>query len=87
VLERISPHTGLARSGPAGRLARSGLTYFSVSAPNGELRSRALEIRLGELQLAVASRDDLISMKRASGRPVDLEDLAVLTALDEPPAG
>jgi hypothetical protein len=47
--------------------------------PFEELRTRALEIRLGDLQLSVAGRDDLISMKRASGRPVDLEDLAALT--------
>jgi len=40
---------------------------------------RALEVRLGDLALAVAGRDDLISMKRASARPVDLDDLAALT--------
>ena len=50
--------------------------------PYDELRGRALEIELGELRLAVAGLDDLISMKRASGRPVDLEDLAALTELD-----
>jgi hypothetical protein len=50
--------------------------------PYDELRQRALEIQLGDLALAVAGRDDLISMKRASGRPVDLEDLAALTELD-----
>lgn len=44
-----------------------------------ELRQRALEIRLGEKRIAVAGRDDLIGMKRASARPIDLEDLAVLT--------
>jgi hypothetical protein len=49
--------------------------------PYGELRSRALEIRLGEMKLAIAGRDDLINMKRASGRPVDLEDLAALTEI------
>jgi hypothetical protein len=49
--------------------------------PYDELRAGALEIELGELRLAVAGRDDLISMKRASARPVDLEDLAVLTEL------
>jgi hypothetical protein len=49
--------------------------------PYEKLRERALEIRLGDLKLAVAGRDDLISMKRASARPVDLEDLAVLTEL------
>lgn len=52
--------------------------------PYRELRARALEITLGRLQLAVAGRDDLISMKRASARPVDLEDIAALT---EPEAG
>jgi hypothetical protein len=44
-----------------------------------ELRKRALKIRLGDLRLSVAGRDDLISMKRASGRPIDLEDIAALT--------
>jgi hypothetical protein len=44
-----------------------------------DLRERALEIDLGGLELAVAGRDDLISMKRASARPVDLDDLAALT--------
>jgi|HubBroStandDraft_4_1064222.scaffolds.fasta_scaffold143945_2 hypothetical protein len=46
-----------------------------------QLRTRALEIRLGDLELAVAGRDDLISMKRASARSVDLEDIAALTEL------
>lgn len=44
-----------------------------------QLRERALEVRLDDLAVAVAGRDDLISMKRASGRPVDLDDLAALT--------
>jgi hypothetical protein len=44
-----------------------------------DLRERALEIDLGGPELAVAGRGDLISMKRASGRPVDLDDLAALT--------
>ena len=44
-----------------------------------DLRERALEIDLGGLALAVAGRDDLISMKRASARPLDLDDLAALT--------
>jgi Nucleotidyltransferase of unknown function (DUF6036) len=47
--------------------------------PYDELRARALEIRLGDLEIAVAGLDDLINMKRASARPVDLEDLAALT--------
>lgn len=47
--------------------------------PYDMLRTGALEIQLGDLRLAVAGRDDLIGMKRASGRPVDLEDIAALT--------
>jgi hypothetical protein len=47
--------------------------------PFDELRKRALRIQLGDLELSVAGRDDLISMKRASARPIDLEDLAALT--------
>ena len=48
-----------------------------------ELRRRALEVRLGNMMIAVAGRDDLINMKRASGRPVDLEDIAALTTPDD----
>jgi hypothetical protein len=47
--------------------------------PYEQLRARALEITLGRVELAVAGLDDLISMKRASARPVDIEDLAALT--------
>lgn len=47
--------------------------------PYDELRARALEIRLGDITVAVAGREDLIAMKRASARPVDLEDLAALS--------
>jgi hypothetical protein len=51
--------------------------------PYDALRGRALEVKLGELTIAVASRDDLISMKRATARRVDLEDLAALTELGD----
>jgi hypothetical protein len=47
-----------------------------------ELRERALEIELDGIRLAVAGLDDLISMKRASARAVDLEDIAALTEAD-----
>jgi hypothetical protein len=47
--------------------------------PYEDLRRRALEIKLGDMRIAIAGRDDLISMKRASGRRVDLEDIAALT--------
>jgi hypothetical protein len=44
-----------------------------------QLRARALVVALGTQRVPVAGRDDLISMKRAAGRPVDLEDIAALT--------
>ncbi len=50
--------------------------------PYEELRRRALEVRLGDMTIAIAGRDDLIDMKRASARPVDLEDIAALTEPD-----
>lgn len=49
------------------------------AAPFVQLRSRALEVMLGDQLIPVAGRDDLISMKRAAGRPVDLSDVAALT--------
>lgn len=53
------------------------------AAPYEELRTRALEIELGGIELAIAGLDDVIAMKRASGRPGDLRDIAVLTAMSE----
>lgn len=47
--------------------------------PYLELRRRALEIELDQLTVPVVGLDDLIAMKRASARPVDLDDLAALT--------
>jgi hypothetical protein len=48
-----------------------------------ELRSKALEVRLGSTEIPVAGLDDLIRMKVARGRPVDLEDVAALTELHD----
>ncbi len=49
------------------------------AAPFSELRERALVIAVGNRSIPIAGRDDLIRMKRASGRPVDLADIAALT--------
>jgi len=51
--------------------------------PYDQLRNRALMIEFGGIALAVAGLDDLIAMKRASGRPGDDRDVAALTALPE----
>lgn len=47
--------------------------------PYNVLREQALQIKLGKMEIAVAGLDDLISMKRARGRPQDLDDIAALT--------
>jgi hypothetical protein len=49
------------------------------AAPFPQLRERALLITLGDHSIPIASRDDLIKMKRAAGRAVDLADIAALT--------
>lgn len=47
------------------------------------LRDRAHDVKLGELVVPVAARQDLIAMKQISGRPQDLEDVALLQSLDD----
>jgi hypothetical protein len=48
------------------------------AAPYAALRARALKVEL-DVSVLVAGRDDLIAMKRASGRPIDRSDLLALT--------
>jgi hypothetical protein len=55
--------------------------------PYAELRSRAIVVELGDVAIAIAGLDDLIAMKRAAGRPSDVRDIAVLTAIDGPGDG
>jgi len=49
------------------------------AAPFAQLRERALVIALGDHAIPIAGRDDLIKMKRATGRSLDLADIAALT--------
>lgn len=51
--------------------------------PYGNLRERAIEVEVRGTVIKIASLDDLIAMKRASGRPQDLRDIAELTDLEE----
>lgn len=55
------------------------------------LRERAQPARLGSEPIAVAHVDDLIAMKLRAGRPIDLQDIAAMTAHERggrpPPSG
>jgi predicted nucleotidyltransferase len=45
------------------------------------MRSRALTSDLNGVVVAIVSVDDLIRMKRAAGRPSDIEDVEALTTV------
>jgi len=64
-----------------------GLDLFNEvpgGVPYEDLRARALVVELSGLSIRIAGRDDLIRMKRAAGRPQDIDDIAALT---DPAAG
>jgi len=46
------------------------------------MRERALVVDLDGIDVAIVGLDDLIRMKLAAGRPSDLDDVAVLTAIE-----
>jgi hypothetical protein len=50
--------------------------------PFSKLREAALVIEIDGTAIPIVSLDDLIRIKRASGRPSDLEDIAALLALE-----
>ncbi len=50
-----------------------------------QLHARAHRVPLGDLTVPIASREDLLKMKRAAGRPQDLADVRLLESLDERP--
>jgi hypothetical protein len=50
--------------------------------PYEELRQRVLDVKLGDIEVPVVGLDDLVRMKLARGRPVDLADVAALTDRD-----
>lgn len=50
-----------------------------------DMRARAHEVPLGDVTVPIAHRDDLLKMKRASGRPQDLADVRLLESLGDEP--
>jgi len=51
--------------------------------PFADMRARAHEVPLGDVVVPIAHRDDLLKMKRASGRPQDLADVRLLESLED----
>jgi predicted nucleotidyltransferase len=58
---------------------------MTAGAPRNyeELGNRAIDVELDGRTVAVAGLDDVIRMKRAAGRDVDLEDIGALTRTDD----
>jgi hypothetical protein len=50
--------------------------------PFDQLRARARLVQVEDVAVPVASRQDLIALKRAAGRPQDLADIEALEALE-----
>jgi hypothetical protein len=50
--------------------------------PFEQMREAALVVEIDGVQVAIASLDDLIRMKRAAGRPSDLDDIGALTEVE-----
>jgi hypothetical protein len=73
-------------SGEGMLLTRHGQVHL-LKEPKGarafdEMRKRALVVDLDGTEVAIVSLDDLIRMKRAAGRPGDLDDIATLTEVE-----
>jgi hypothetical protein len=62
---------------PAGRLDVVGAPVGA--APYEQLVARSIVARIGDVKTRISGLDDLIAMKRAAGRPLDLQDIADLT--------
>jgi len=77
-LATIALGTTLHTRSPAGRLDVVGAP--AGAATYADLRTRALASHVGGVEVRISGLDDLIAMKRAAGRPLDLQDIADITA-------
>jgi predicted nucleotidyltransferase len=82
----LDAHT-LAEGGNFTLVTRAGgLDFFNEvpgGAPYEQVRARSVVADVpGGVQIRVAGIDDLLAMKRAAGRPRDLQDIATLTHIE-----
>jgi hypothetical protein len=70
---------------PEGRLDVVGAP--AGAAPYDQLKRRSITRRVAGLEIRISGLDDLIAMKRAAGRTLDLQDIADLTSLGPAPDG
>jgi hypothetical protein len=75
--------TTLHTVSPDGRLDIVGAP--AGGAPYDDLHRRSVVAHIGDVEVRIAGLDDLLAMKRASARPLDLQDIADLTAGGSPP--
>ncbi len=80
---------GVAIQAYGGQRMTSRQHRCSHRATNGTLTPRTdcstCSRSLGDLSIPIAHRDDLLTMKRAAGRPQNLADVRLLESLDDEP--
>jgi hypothetical protein len=95
----LGPDGQRSRSVPSAPLLASGDQWHLISSYGrldvltlpahlgsfADMRARAHEVPLGDVAVPIAHRDDLLKMKRASGRPQDLADAQLLESLGDEP--
>jgi hypothetical protein len=93
----LSPDGQRSRSTPSAAMLASGDQWHLVTSFGrmdvltlpvhlgsfADVRARAYDVPLGDVIVPIAHRDDLLRMKRASGRPQDLEDVRLLESLGD----
>lgn len=95
----LSPDGQRSKSIPSASLLASGDQWHLITAYGlldvltlpahlgsfANVRARAHAVQLGDLSIPIAHRDDLLTMKRAAGRPQDLADVRLLESLGDEP--
>jgi hypothetical protein len=85
---RSVPSAAMLASGDQWHLVTSHGRLDVVTLPAhlgsfADMRARAHDVPLGDVSVPIAHRDDLIEMKRSSGRPQDLADVRLLESLSD----